>query len=174
MCCHKCLVVVFHQVKFHSINDCFVLFAVGVIITSIIYQFNIISETLYIGLAWINDWFKEFHEIFLFCFTEPMYAIACPGYTPAGLDVQDEMKSGDTFSLKDLIGDGILWAVPKHRKSLERRMKAKFGHPTYHMKTIPVKTTLRICMQCGHDHEVGILCRKCQSRNYLKKYFENN
>lgn len=93
-----------------------------------------------------------------------MYAIACPGYAPtAALDVQDEMENtADKFSLKELIGDGILWAVPKHRKSLERRLKAKFGHPLYHVKTIPVKTTLRICMQCGHDHEVGILCRKCR------------
>lgn len=87
-----------------------------------------------------------------------MYAIACPNYAPTALDAQDT----DTFSLKDLIGDGIFWAVPKHRKPIERRLKAKFGHPKYHMKTIPVKTTLRICMQCGHDHEVGILCRKYQ------------
>lgn len=95
-----------------------------------------------------------------------MYAIACPNYAPNALDAQDEMKSTDTFSLKDLIGDGILWAVPKHRKPIERRLKAKFGHPTYHMKTIPVKTTLRVCMQCGHDHEVGILCRKYRCRNF--------
>lgn len=109
---------------------------------------------------------------FFVCFTEPMYAIACPSHAPTGLDVQDAIKTTDPFSLKDLIGDGILWAVPKHRKSIERRMKAKYGHPTYHMKTIQPKTTLRICMQCGHDHEVGVLCRKCQASNKLFKHFE--
>lgn len=89
-------------------------------------------------------------------FSEPLCAIACPSY-----DALKPQVNGDTFSLKELIGDGILWAVPKHRKSIERRLKAKYGHPKYHMKMLPIKTTLRICMQCGHDHEVGILCRKC-------------
>lgn len=97
-----------------------------------------------------------------------MCAIACPSYASTGFGVQDAMEpkpSADTFSLKDLIGDGILWAVPKHRKTIERRLKAKYGNPKYHMKLIPLKSTLRICMQCGHDHEVGVLCRKCQSQN---------
>lgn len=86
-----------------------------------------------------------------------MYAIACPNYMPA----IKESSASNPFSLKDLIGDGILWAVPKHRKSIERRLKAKYGNPKYHMKIMSPKTSLRICMQCGHDHEVGVLCRKC-------------
>lgn len=87
---------------------------------------------------------------------EPMCVIASPSYA----DGLGETRSSAPFSLKDLIGDGILWAVPKHRKSIERRLKAKYGHPKYHMKIMSPKTTLRICMQCGHDHEVGVLCRK--------------
>lgn len=62
--------------------------------------------------------------------------------------------------ISDLWSDGILWAVPKHRKSIEKRLKQKYGHPKYHLKTLQPKTTLRICIQCGHDHEVGVLCRK--------------
>lgn len=64
------------------------------------------------------------------------------------------------FSLKDLIGDGILWAVPRNRRTIEKRWKRKYGSPEYHMKTIQPKTTLRVCNHCGHDHEVGLLCRK--------------
>lgn len=89
-----------------------------------------------------------------------MYAIACPGYTPTTLQ---QSSTTNSFSLKNLIGDGILWAVPKHRKSLERRMKARYGHHLYGpgKHQIVPKLTLRICVQCGHDHEVGVLCRKC-------------
>lgn len=86
-----------------------------------------------------------------------MCVMACPNQMPAFKDTQ----SSTPFSLKDLIGDGILWAVPKHRKPLEARLKAKYGHSKYRMKIYRPKTTLRICTQCGHDHEVGVLCRKC-------------
>lgn len=86
-----------------------------------------------------------------------MCVIASPNCMPE----YKESSASNPFSLKDLIGDGILWAVPKHRKSIERRLKAKYGHPKYHMKIMSPKTTLRTCMQCGHDHEVGVLCRKC-------------
>ncbi|XP_055321630.1 39S ribosomal protein L32, mitochondrial [Sitodiplosis mosellana] len=91
---------------------------------------------------------------------EPMCVVACPNYMPA----VNETQSSTPFSLKDLIGDGILWAVPKHRKSIERRLKAKYGHPRYVMKIYTPKTTLRICVQCGHDHEVGVLCPNCYKR----------
>lgn len=65
-----------------------------------------------------------------FSFIEPMCAIACPSYAPTEYGEEHAIKpSADTFSLKDLIGDGILWAVPKHRKTIERRLKAKYGHP---------------------------------------------
>lgn len=98
--------------------------------------------------------------IFRLILLEPLCLVACPNYAPGYAD----NRPSKSFSLKDLLGDGILWAVPKHRKSLERRLKAKFGNPKYHMKIYSPKTTLRICMQCGHDHEVGVLCRKCNSR----------
>lgn len=98
-----------------------------------------------------------------------MCAIACPSYAP-GLE---ETNASAPFSLKDLLGDGILWAVPKHRKSIEKRLKQKYGNPKYVMKIYSPKTTLRTCMQCGHDHEVGVLCRKCHFPNNENKNNRN-
>lgn len=75
-----------------------------------------------------------------------------PSYSPA------TSKQSTGFSLQDLIGDGILWAVPKHRRTLEKRLKRKFrcpGKPGYYL--LP-KQTLRACNKCGHDYEVGKLC----------------
>lgn len=72
--------------------------------------------------------------------------------------IRDSPKT--TFTLKDLIGDGFLWAVPRNRRTIEKRWKRKFGSPEYVNKLLLPKTNLRICNQCGNDHEVGILCRK--------------
>lgn len=87
---------------------------------------------------------------------EPMYALACPGYMPS---IQ-QAQTSQPFSVKDLIGDGFLWAVPRTRRTIEKRLKRKFGNPKYHIKLMLPKLNLRTCMQCGHDHEVGVLCRK--------------
>lgn len=67
-------------------------------------------------------------------------------------------------SLKDLIGNGIFWAVPKHRRSIEKRLKRKFGVPKYDWKPLRVKEHLRVCMQCGHDYEAGVLCPHCYNK----------
>uniref|UniRef100_A0A0K8TSF4 Large ribosomal subunit protein bL32m n=1 Tax=Tabanus bromius TaxID=304241 RepID=A0A0K8TSF4_TABBR len=57
--------------------------------------------------------------------------------------------------------DGIFWAVPKHRRTLEKRLKRKYGMPEYVWKMLKPKTNLRVCNQCGKDHEVGVLCPHC-------------
>lgn len=64
------------------------------------------------------------------------------------------------FSIKDLIGDGLLWAVPKSRRTIEKRLKRKFGDPKYVWKPYVPKTHLLVCNTCGHHYEAGILCRK--------------
>lgn len=64
------------------------------------------------------------------------------------------------LTLRDLIGDGMLWAVPRNRRTIEKRWKRKFGSPQYVTKLLVPKANLRLCNKCGHDHEVGILCRK--------------
>lgn len=64
------------------------------------------------------------------------------------------------WSLKDLLGDGILWAVPRNRRTIEKRWKRKYGTPEFSNKLLLPKTNLRSCSKCGGDYEVGILCRK--------------
>lgn len=64
------------------------------------------------------------------------------------------------YTLKDLIGDGMLWAVPRNRRTIEKRWKRKFGSPEYVEKLLIPRHNLRVCNNCGHDHEVGVLCRK--------------
>lgn len=71
------------------------------------------------------------------------------------IDSNHRQEFKPKFSLKDLIGDGLLWAVPKSRRSLERRLKRKFGFP----RMLIPRTNLRSCNVCGDDHEVGVLCR---------------
>ncbi|KAL5290158.1 MRPL32 family protein [Megaselia abdita] len=73
----------------------------------------------------------------------------------------------DKFSLKSLIGDGFLFAVPKHRRSVERNLQRKFGNPEYVWKLLKVKSNLRVCHKCGSNYEVGLLCPSC-----YKKVFE--
>lgn len=80
----------------------------------------------------------------------------------AGIEFNEISKSSNDpkFSLKDIIADGFLWAVPKHRRSLEKRQKRRFGHPDYVLKILQPKTFLKTCNVCGDDHEAGVLCRK--------------
>jgi large subunit ribosomal protein L32 len=66
--------------------------------------------------------------------------------------------------MSDFLGDGFLWAVPKHRRSLERRMKRRIGHPKYDMKSLPVKNHLIVCESCGNHKEVGIICAHCYDK----------
>ncbi|XP_075145310.1 mitochondrial ribosomal protein L32 [Haematobia irritans] len=89
-----------------------------------------------------------------------------PAFALAGLpSVQEKISNNSTSrSLKDLIGDGILWAVPKHRRSVEKRLKRKFGYPEYNWKLLRVKTHLRSCNHCGHDYEAGHLCPHCYNK----------
>ncbi|XP_058445407.1 large ribosomal subunit protein bL32m [Malaya genurostris] len=68
------------------------------------------------------------------------------------------------FNLKDLIGNGILWAVPKHRRTVEKRLKRKYGSPEYKLKIFVPKKHLRICHTCGGDQEVGVLCPNCYKK----------
>ncbi|TMW50639.1 hypothetical protein DOY81_004298 [Sarcophaga bullata] len=92
-----------------------------------------------------------------------------PGLALAGMPsinsgLSNKNNSIPQRSLKDIIGDGILWAVPKHRRTIEKRLNRKFGFPEYNWKPLRVKTHLRTCNQCGHDHEAGILCPHCYNK----------
>lgn len=62
------------------------------------------------------------------------------------------------FSIKDIIGDGYLMAVPKFRRTIERRLKRKYGTPEYNQKILLPKTNILVCKECGHHYESGRLC----------------
>ncbi|XP_055698434.1 39S ribosomal protein L32, mitochondrial [Phlebotomus papatasi] len=94
----------------------------------------------------------------------PQFPRQFPGLAVAGFDDRFQPKIGAWESLKNTLEDAILWAVPKHRRTIERRLKRKFGSPQYKMKTLQPKHNLKICITCGHHHEVGVLCPHCYSR----------
>ena len=64
------------------------------------------------------------------------------------------------FSIKDIVGDGFLLAVPKFRRTIEKKLKRKFGSPEYVWKMIVPKNYIKVCQNCGHHHEKGRLCGK--------------
>ncbi|XP_076651115.1 mitochondrial ribosomal protein L32 [Halictus rubicundus] len=64
-------------------------------------------------------------------------------------------------SLKDILNDSILWAVPKKRRSIEKRLNRRFGIPDLHWKPHVPKTNILMCRRCGHDYEAGTLCGYC-------------
>lgn len=82
------------------------------------------------------------------------------GFAPALSGFELDGQSQSQRSMLDTLKEHILWAVPKHRRTIERRLKRKYGSPGLHMKILLPKTNLRVCNQCGSDHEVGVLCRK--------------
>ncbi|XP_072939527.1 large ribosomal subunit protein bL32m [Epargyreus clarus] len=68
------------------------------------------------------------------------------------------------FSIKDIIGDGLLLAVPKFRRTIEKRLKRKFGWEKYVNHMIVPKNNIKVCHQCGHNHESGRLCENCYKK----------
>ncbi|CAH2071178.1 unnamed protein product, partial [Iphiclides podalirius] len=73
-------------------------------------------------------------------------------------------NSRNPFSIKDIIGDGLLLAVPKFRRTIEKRLKRKFGSPEYVWKMLVPKNNIKVCNDCGHYHERGRLCANCYKR----------
>ncbi|XP_054734504.1 39S ribosomal protein L32, mitochondrial [Anastrepha obliqua] len=123
------------------------------------------SRTVYLGLRYFLN---SLENLLSFGYRgQPPTQLAVAGFPSFELNSPrtsaDTEKSG-RFSLKELLGDGILWAVPKHRRTIEKRLKRKFGVPEYNWKPLTVKTNLRNCNQCGHDHELGVLCPHCYKK----------
>lgn len=91
---------------------------------------------------------------------EALCAIDCHGELNSPYTANN--RSG--FSLKDIIGDGLLWAVPKKRRTVEKRLNRKFGYPEYHWKPLVPKTNLLMCPNCGSNYEAGHLCAHCYEK----------
>lgn len=92
------------------------------------------------------------------------------GRIPMRLE-KDEQVNGlqeeEEESKSPSLWDGILWAVPKQRKTIERRLKSKFGvekwgHPGY--KMLKPRFDLVTCETCGNYKEKASLCLHCYNR----------
>ncbi|XP_020279669.1 39S ribosomal protein L32, mitochondrial [Pseudomyrmex gracilis] len=92
-----------------------------------------------------------------------------PGISPCVIEcnsVLNEPKPVNHLgsqSLKEILENGILWAVPKKRRSLEKRLQRKHGIMHYQFKpSLPKK--ILMCPNCGHNYEPGRLCGHCYEK----------
>ncbi|XP_011505544.1 PREDICTED: 39S ribosomal protein L32, mitochondrial [Ceratosolen solmsi marchali] len=76
----------------------------------------------------------------------------------------NQQTSKPKFTIKNILNDGLLWAVPKHRRPLEKRLSRKFGFPQYNWKPLVPKTNLLMCKRCGHFHESYTICGHCYQK----------
>lgn len=62
--------------------------------------------------------------------------------------------------------DGFLWGVPKSRRSVETRLKRKFGHFKLapNSKMLKLRHDLTTCTTCGSWHEIKYVCAVCYKR----------
>lgn len=58
-------------------------------------------------------------------------------------------------SLSELLGP-VLYAVPRNRRTLERRLTRKHHIPQF-AHAIPKKNIV-ICLNCGNPHEIQTIC----------------
>lgn len=78
------------------------------------------------------------------------------------------MPPRSAFSIESIVGDGFLWAVPRNRRTVEKRLKRKFGDPKYHYKMLQPKKHLLVCNTCGHYYEARNLCPHCYEKVKLE------
>lgn len=91
----------------------------------------------------------------------PPYDFSIAAASP---DTVLSQKPTPKVSLKEMLDTSILWAVPKARRSLEKRMCRKYGIPDKVWKLFVPRKDLIICNTCGHYHNKKQLCGHC----YLK------
>lgn len=72
----------------------------------------------------------------------------------------NKSSSALPFSVEALLKDSILWAVPKHRRTVEKRLNRKFGWPHQVWKPLVPKKDLLMCRSCGDHYKAGHLCSK--------------
>lgn len=92
-------------------------------------------------------------QFFLFKGPPPAFAVAgCPS-TLSTLD------TNSCHSPLDSIFDGILLAVPKFRRSIEKRLHRKHRFTGFMEHGTP-KSNIIPCLECGNFKEKGYLCSK--------------
>ena len=91
---------------------------------------------------------------------EPQFSLALTHPIENGLTKNSNSKS----IVEQIMNDGFLWGVQKHRRSIECRLRRKLGDPRWAphgAKLLVPKTNLIICDSCGHHYEADKLCAYC-------------
>ncbi|RUS73495.1 hypothetical protein EGW08_018735 [Elysia chlorotica] len=91
----------------------------------------------------------------------PSGALAILG-SPSSVPSQTSNQHSST-SILDSIFDGMLYAVPKFRRSLEKRQFRKHRFSGFMEHGTP-KTNIVPCLECGNFKEKGHLCEHCYNR----------
>ncbi|XP_025408450.1 39S ribosomal protein L32, mitochondrial [Sipha flava] len=73
-------------------------------------------------------------------------------------------SSQHLIDVQQLFKNSILWAVPKHRRTIEKRLGRKFGYITEFYKMLMPRTDLFTCNHCGHYYQRRHLCPNCYKR----------
>ncbi|XP_033322322.2 mitochondrial ribosomal protein L32 [Megalopta genalis] len=102
-------------------------------------------------------------------FEQTLNIIFGRGFPPGGLCAvecnhvvnQTQPAYSPGRSLKDILDDAFLWAVPKKRRTIEKRLNRRFGFPGLNWKPHVPKQNILMCRRCGHDYEAGLLCGYC-------------
>jgi large subunit ribosomal protein L32 len=72
---------------------------------------------------------------------------------------------------EDMKESGFLWAVPKKRRSVEVRLRKKFGVEKWRpfgSKMFQPKKNIISCPSCGEYHEANYLCPHCYEKVRLE------
>ncbi|OTF83040.1 hypothetical protein BLA29_006843 [Euroglyphus maynei] len=66
-------------------------------------------------------------------------------------------------SIDELMKDGILWGVPKKRRTAERRLARRFGVEKFpdSAKILRTRDDIILCERCGDHHEYYAICPTC-------------
>ncbi|KAL5009839.1 hypothetical protein ScPMuIL_012144 [Solemya velum] len=88
-----------------------------------------------------------------------------PALAGVNLPCDDRPKSAarSLDSILDSIFGSKLWAaVPKNRRSAERRMTRKMAK--FHLNDAIPKKNIVACLECGHWHQSNTICGNCYSK----------
>jgi large subunit ribosomal protein L32 len=84
------------------------------------------------------------------------------------LNIPNAMTANESSKsiIEDIMSEGFVWAVPKRRRTVERRLVRRFGVPKYPQscQIIRPKDDITVCDNCGHYHEIHTLCGNCYEK----------
>jgi len=73
-------------------------------------------------------------------------------------------KSEGKSILDSIVGNGFVWGVPDHRRTIERRRSRRLT-PIFLIKP---KKNIITCNVCGHYHEAHTICGNCYEKVKLE------